>query len=175
MVVGVDNAVIALDAAQQFNGPVGNDLVGVHIGRRARAALDGVHNELVVELAADDLVTGGDDGLGLFLIQGSGVAVGHGGGLFDLGQADNQQLVHGVAGDGKILLGPQGLDAVIGVGRDFQCADGVGFHSGFHKTIPSFSWVCLILAPSIHADSAAVKTRRRFPTETKKSGLRAEG
>ena len=45
-------------------GEVGDDLVGVHVRRGARAGLEDVDRELVVELAGGDAVGGGGDPLG---------------------------------------------------------------------------------------------------------------
>ena len=138
MIIGMDDGIIALLAAQDLDGPVGNDLVGVHIGRGAGAALDGVDDELVMELAVDDFVAGGDDGVGDLGIQSAGMLVGHGRGLLDLSQADDQQLMHGMAGDGEVLMAAQGLDAIVSVNRHFQGTDGIGFDSCVHKKDPHF-------------------------------------
>ena len=43
-------------AAEQLVRAVGDDLVGVHVGRGAGAGLEDVDHELVVELAVGDLV-----------------------------------------------------------------------------------------------------------------------
>jgi hypothetical protein len=49
-------------AAERLDRPVGDDLVGVHVGLRARARLPDDEREMIVELAAGDLVRGGYDG-----------------------------------------------------------------------------------------------------------------
>ncbi len=64
VVVRVDDAVT--DAlAHNLRGAVGDDLVGVHVRRRARPGLEHVDGELVVELAGDDFVGGLDDAVRL--------------------------------------------------------------------------------------------------------------
>ena len=63
MVVGVAIFVFALLVAQQLKGAVGDDLVGVHVGRSSRAALNAVHGELIVQLALDDLVASRANGV----------------------------------------------------------------------------------------------------------------
>ena len=45
--------------AHEFEGAVGDDLVGVHVGGGAGAALEDVELELVVELAVDEVAAGG--------------------------------------------------------------------------------------------------------------------
>ena len=51
-------------AAQQLGGPVGDDLVGVHVGGGAGAGLEDVDHELVVEAALGHLRRRPGDGLG---------------------------------------------------------------------------------------------------------------
>ena len=43
-------------AARNFNGPIGDDLVDVHVGLRAAARLPDAQRELVVQFAGDHLV-----------------------------------------------------------------------------------------------------------------------
>ena len=57
MVVGVDEFVVATRSACQFERTIGNDLVHIHIGRRARTSLQHVHRELVGEFAVFDFQT----------------------------------------------------------------------------------------------------------------------
>ena len=58
MVIGVHGGLGAHGAAREFDGAVGDDLVGVHVRLRARAGLEDDQREVVVELAGDDLVAG---------------------------------------------------------------------------------------------------------------------
>ena len=106
MVVRVNQAVIAFCSPQQFDGPVRDHLIGVHVGGSAGAALDRVDDKLVVKLSPDDFIAGGDDGGGQVLFQMAVVPVNDGGGLFYLGQADDQLGMHGSSGDGEIHLSP---------------------------------------------------------------------
>ena len=69
MVVGGAELVLTLLVAHQFQGAVGNDLVGVHIHRSSGAALHHVHGELVPQLAAHNLLTGLYNGIGNGLVQ----------------------------------------------------------------------------------------------------------
>ena len=115
MVVGVDQAVVPLLAPQQFDGPVGDDLVGVHIQAGTCSALDRVHDERLVELARGDLLTGGHDGVGHPLLQKADLVIGDGRSLLDLRDGVDELRMHGQAGDGKVLRRPQGLHPVIDV------------------------------------------------------------
>ena len=64
VVVGMDRLLGGAAAGEDFVGPPGDDLVGVHVAGRARAGLEHVHDELVVEAAVGDLVGSAGDGVG---------------------------------------------------------------------------------------------------------------
>jgi hypothetical protein len=68
VVVGVDDRVVAAFAAQDFNGAVADDLVGVHVEADTGAGLVDINHELVVKLAGDDFVGGLGNGPGPLLI-----------------------------------------------------------------------------------------------------------
>jgi hypothetical protein len=63
VVVGVDGLLAAHGAAQDLNGAVGDDLVGVHVGLRAGAGLPHDEREVVDELERGNLLGGLLDGL----------------------------------------------------------------------------------------------------------------
>lgn len=63
VVVGVDGLLAAHGAAEDLNGAVGDDFVGVHVGLGARARLPDDEGEVVDELEGGDLVSGLLDGL----------------------------------------------------------------------------------------------------------------
>ena len=66
MVVGMDRLLRGeAVAAGQLDGPIADDLVGVHVARRAGAGLIDVDRELVVELAVGDFAGGGEQGVDL--------------------------------------------------------------------------------------------------------------
>jgi hypothetical protein len=70
--------------------PVGDDLVGVHVRGRSRAALDDVDDELVAEFAVQDVGAGGLDGVGAPGVQEAEFAVGAGGCQLHGGEAADQ-------------------------------------------------------------------------------------
>ncbi len=56
-------------AAGQFDRPIGDHLVGVHVARGARAGLKDVDGKLVVELAVGHFAAGGQQGLDLAFVE----------------------------------------------------------------------------------------------------------
>lgn len=113
MVVGMHERIIAFFAAQKLDGAVGDYLVGIHIGRSARSPLDGVDDELVMQLPGDQIVTGAFYRIRYAPGQHTGHAVGSRARLLDpchaLDHGPGQMLV----GDRKILRGPQRMNPVV--------------------------------------------------------------
>jgi len=112
---GVDQGVVALGAAQQLDGPVGQDLVDVHVQGRASAALQGVDDDRPAQVALDHLSAGGLDGRGDFPGQEAKLPVGPSAGQLDHGHGHDQLGVRRPPGQGEVLQGAQGVDAVVGV------------------------------------------------------------
>ena len=133
VVVGVDVLVLALLVAQALQREIGDHLVGVHVGRGARAALNEVGDELIEHLARDQPVARADDRVGDLSVEHAEVAVRHRGGLLDVAERlDEIRLArHRHAGDVEVFLAAERLDAVIGVRRNFAVAEKIVFHSEF--------------------------------------------
>ena len=72
--------------AEDLERSVGDHLVGVHVGRRARAALDDVDDELVVQFTVADFRAGRHDRGGTLVIEQTEFAIGHRRSLFHRGQ-----------------------------------------------------------------------------------------
>ncbi|MCY1516522.1 hypothetical protein D9M68_511560 [compost metagenome] len=141
VVVRVQVLVLTLLLAHGLEGDVGDHLVGVHVGGGAGATLDHVHHELVVEVATDQAGAGLADGGVLVGIEVAELLVGIGGGLLDHGQGDDQLRVvrQRHAGQAEVVYRAQGLDAVVGLGGNFEGAEQVFFDaegcSGGHDAI----------------------------------------
>ena len=129
VLVRVQVLVFAALVTEQFEGAVGDHLVGVHVRRGAGAALDDVHDEFIVILAGDDLVARGGDRRRLLGIEQAQLLVGERGGLLDLGQGADQVRVNRDrdAGDVEILFRAQGMHAVVGGGRNVLVTEQVMF------------------------------------------------
>ena len=125
VVVRVHEAVVALHAAQDFDGAVCDDLVCVHVERGTCAALNRVDNELVVELAVDDLIAGLYDSTCALLGELADLEVRDCGGLLNLRHADDELRVHLETRDVEVLVCAERLYAVIRSCRNFLFADGI--------------------------------------------------
>ena len=80
-----------------------------------------------MQLAGQDLVAGGADGLHLLLGQHSQFAVGQGGSLLHHGQGIDEmgEVLQRHAGDGEVLHAAQGLHTVVGRERHIALAQQV--------------------------------------------------
>src|SRR5208337_1358305 len=77
VVIGMDELAAAM-AAEQFHGAIGDDLVGIHVGRSAGAGLENIQDKFAVPFAVDDLLGGLNDGGGQFGFEGAQFLVGEG-------------------------------------------------------------------------------------------------
>ena len=114
VVVGVAVIVVPTRMAEQFERAIGDDLVGVHVGRRARTALDHVDEKVLVMPAVLHLARGANDGISDRGFEQAEVAIGEGRRLLHLGERDDERgkLPQRDAGDGEVLERAQRLDAV---------------------------------------------------------------
>ena len=135
VVVRVAVSVLSLGMAEQFEGAVGDYLVGVHVGGGSGAALDHVDDELFAEFSFAQLLAGAYDGIGDLRIEQPQLAVGPGGRLLDLGQGADQlrEEVEPHAADVEILHCAHGLHAEIILRRDFHFAQQIVFTTGFAR------------------------------------------
>ncbi|EMA65853.1 30S ribosomal protein S5 [Halorubrum kocurii JCM 14978] len=124
VVVRVDDPVADL-RARDLGGAVGDDLVGVHVRGGARAGLEHVDGELVVVLARDDLVGGGDDRVGGVVVDEVQVAVRLRGRLLDDAERADEPPAHRDPRDREVLDGALGLRAPVGVRRHLHLAEAV--------------------------------------------------
>ncbi len=127
VVVRVDRGFRAHLAAQHFDGAIGDDFVGVHVGLGAGAGLPDDEGEVIVELALDHLLGGGDDGLAEIGVHFAERHVGLGGGPFDDPEGAHDGGGLGFPADFEIAEGALGLGAPIPGGVDLDRAKGVGF------------------------------------------------
>ncbi len=116
--------------AEQLAGPIGDHLVGVHVGAGSGAGLEDVEGEVVVQIADDHLFSGVHDRQGGALVDQAELPVDLGGMFLD--HAEGAQEGSGKADprDRKIVAGPCGLGSVEGFGGHGHGAHGVLFDAG---------------------------------------------
>ena len=131
VVDGREERVVALLATGRLERDVGDHLVGVHVRRGAGAALDHVDLELLVELAVDHPLRGPVDHLGLGGLEHADVAIRARRGLLDHRERDHHLWIDRdrPPADRKVGCRPGRVDAPVGVGRDLQGSQGIGFES----------------------------------------------
>ena len=129
--------VIAAASSQELDGPVGDDLVAVHVKGDTRPGLEDVHGDLVSQPALQELVGGLNHGDGDLRIEISKLAVGEGCGLLEGGVCCNEGRMCTHAADGKVLEGAHGLYPIVGFDGDFPLSEGVFLDaSGGHGFSP---------------------------------------
>ena len=133
VVVRVNDGIVALCAAENFDGAVGDNLVGVHVHAGACAALNGINEKLIVKIAFDDLVAGLTDCLSDWKRNLTVVCVQHCSGFLDLRDGNDHFVIHAAAADGKVLNGSQGLNAVVCILGHAHRAHQVMFNAIFAK------------------------------------------
>ena len=141
VVVGVDGFLAALLAAQNFNGAVRDDLVGIHIGLGAGTGLPDHQGEFGIPCAVGDFAGGLGDGVAQAGIQLAQFHIHLRRRLFQNTQGADQRHRHGFAADFEILQTARGLRAPIMFGRNLNRAKRVGFGAGGHGSSCSVSVV----------------------------------
>ncbi len=130
MVVGMDWAFGPQLAAQRQIGAVGDHLVGVHIALRARAGLPHHQREMIVEIAARDLLGRGDDGIGQPALEQPLRGVDPRRRRLDRAQRVDHRQRDALAANAEVLQAALRLCAPQPVCGDGDFAKGVGFDTG---------------------------------------------
>jgi len=125
VVIGMDQLPAAL-AAEQFPGAIGDDLVGVHVGRSAGAGLENIQDELAVPLAINDLLGRLDNGGGQFRFEIAQLLIGQCGVFLNQPQRSDKPARKTQFADGKILDRTGGLRAVISGCGNLHRSHGIG-------------------------------------------------
>ncbi len=131
VVVGVDGRTRTFGSVQVLDGPVGDDLVGVHVSGCAGTRLEYVHDELVIEVAIGDLARGGDYRLGYIAGEKAKFVVDLRRGELDGGYRVYEGTPESEVADGEVEDGAHGVRAVVGIHRDVELAHGVALQPKF--------------------------------------------
>ena len=133
MVVGGAELVLALLVPHEFQGAVGDDLVGVHVHRGAGAALHHIYRELVPQFTGHNFLAGRHNGIGNFGVQHAQLRVGGRRGHFYIGHGNDvlRIVAHPRVGNFIVVKSPLGLYAVISVDGNLKFADKVALDPEF--------------------------------------------
>ena len=110
--------IFALFLSHDFETTIGDDLIGVHVGRSPGPALDQIHRKLVHEFVFhNDFVTGGTNRIFLGRVQMSQLVIRQASGLFHHGETSNQRREMGNwhAGNVKVINSALCLNAVVSI------------------------------------------------------------
>ncbi len=129
VVVGVDGLLGADLAAHDLYGPVGDHLVGVHVGRGAAAGLEDVEDEGRIELTLDDLLGGRDDRVPEPLVQQAELVVDVGGLELDRAEGLHEPARLAQVAYGEVVQGAARLGAEEGVAGDLYLPHRVALHA----------------------------------------------
>ena len=93
VIVRVNYFVISFFAAEQLDSAVRDDLVGIHICRRTRAALNSIYYKVIKQPSAEDLIASQNNGICDTSVQNSRLTVSNSRRFFDLyDRADNLRM-----------------------------------------------------------------------------------
>ena len=112
----MQSVVVPAAGAEYLERSVGDHLVGVHVGGRARAALDDVDDELVVQFTVADLGAGRLDRGGTLVIEQTEFPISPCGSLFHCSQGVDELWIRAQrdARNGEVRQGARGVYAVVG-------------------------------------------------------------
>src|SRR5262249_31708822 len=125
-IVGMDRVLRAELSAQKLVRAIGDHLVDIHVGLRARPRLPHDQRKMLVEPALAHLAGGPDDRPCAAGIEQAERVVHFGGGELDDAERVDQRARNALAPDREVLEGALGLRAPVTVGRDLDRAEAIG-------------------------------------------------
>ncbi len=143
MVVRVDQ-LAAEFSAQDLGRAVGDDLVGVHVGRGPGTGLEDVDDEVRVESAVHDFAGGLFDGVGNVLFKPAELLVDLSGRELDQAQRTNESARKPAIADREVQHGALRLSPVVCGGWDLHRPHGIPFDACLGRVLAhrsSLSWV----------------------------------
>ena len=132
--------------AKKLKGPVGDNLIGVHIRLRTRTRLENNQRELFVELTSDNLVSSLNNQIGLVLRKLAQLGISQSGALLEGAESLNHwaRPHECLAADGEILDRALCLCAPVAVCGDFNVTHGICFNAYFTHKPKAIAYGCLI-------------------------------
>ena len=125
VVVGITVLVVSMLVAEDLERPIGDHLVGIHIGRRPCSSLEHIDAELISQLPIADLVARLTHSLEDILRQLIELVIGHGGSLLgDCHRLDEARVGRElIGGELEVVHCSLGLDTVEVIHRDLHAAE----------------------------------------------------
>src|SRR5262245_51995703 len=142
MLVRVQVLVFAASMTEYFQSTVGDDLIGVHVGRGACAALNDIDDELIVKFAGADFFTSFDDGGGPRCVEQSQLVVRQRGRLLYASKRFDQVGIDrdvGIA-DLKVFDGAQRVDTEISLIRNTEIAQEIVLGTEISRMEAAIAW-----------------------------------
>ena len=113
VVIGRNDIIPSPRVAENFQGPVAEDFIHIHVDGSAGTALDGIQRELVVHLSADYIIRCFHNGAADGLIHAAGFHIGEAGCFLHSSHGLNEIRIQVGTGNLEIFLSPHGLNSVI--------------------------------------------------------------
>ena len=130
VVIGVNGFFTAHFAAENFDGAVGNNLVRVHVGLRARPGLPDDQRKLTGQRAVDNIIGGLNNRLTQFGVKDGELHVGLRRRFFLDAEGADEGARHTFVTDAEILDRALCLRAPVAVAGDADFTEGIGFDTG---------------------------------------------
>ena len=130
MVVRAHERRVPSCSAENLARAVRDYLVHVHVEGGSGARLIGVDHEVPVECSGEHLLGGLEDGLTLLPVERAHFHVGAGGRDLDARRGPHHLDMEALAADREVPDRAGGLDAVVGVGGDFERPQGIALDPG---------------------------------------------
>ena len=119
MVIRADIIIIAARTAENFQSTVADYFVRIHIEGCSCTALNRIGRELVVQLAADDIIAGLHHSITDFFIQKTDFHIGQGRSFFYHTQGFDKKRIGSITCNLKVFHGTHGLYTIISIIRNF--------------------------------------------------------
>jgi hypothetical protein len=131
-IVGANELVVTTLVSHDLKSTVGNDFVGVHVGRSTSTTLNHINDELRVPLARNDFIASLHNSLSLILRDETETVVGSDGSLLDhtVGLNVVGEIIKSLSGDIIAVVTTHGLDTVVVISRNLKLTEEIRLSTG---------------------------------------------